>query len=1080
VGTNHRWTSARPVLLAALTSSLLAAGCADPEEAKDGEASLSTDASDVVTSTDVDPNADVGTRIDVGSNTDVVTSVDVGSNTDVVMATDGVTADAGATDVPVAMDVPVAVDVPVAMDVATDRGPADAGPADVPVDVPSVERARPMTPPSGSRLTSRRPVFRWALPSGAARSQLQLCADRACTRVLETIMATARNARPTADLPYGVFFWRVASLDGPSANLYGPTWEATVEGRATTAGSYWGDIFDANGDGRADLLTAAFGTNGWEGTVAVYEGGPSGLPSAPTTTFVPPFAQPSATPFVESAGDVNGDGYSDVIVFRSLGNTSNTPHVTLFHGGPSGISTRYAQDIALDRGMLAFRARSVGDFDGDGYGDIAVLVTATAAPNPAQLWFYRGGPGGISSSRAWTLTQLEDLRDWSYSFGSPGDLDADGASELFWGAPSPTMAVRHGRLRVFRGRATGPADTADVLLTDPGTSTIDLLAFGYVNAAAGDLNGDGLPDLLVSEQPAGGNLPGDVYGYLAGPSLLAATPAVHLVGTSERFSTQGVRLAGLGDLDGDGYGDFAVMTKGAPTTSSRVHAYRGAPTGAITTPTVRMDNPSGGTLLGLTAADFNGDLRPDLVTSNPNAADFFGEVYLYQSASGALPATPTRTLSSPAGITGRLGRSLAAGDINRDGYPDIVAGEWSLGAAAGRAWVYQGGAMGLATSAPTRIVDPGAAVGDRFGWAVASAGDVNNDGFADVLVGAEGRGSGHALLYLGGASGLRATPATDLAGAASGDRFGAAAVSVGDINGDGFGDVAVGAPEANGTAGAVYLFRGSASGFSASAAQVLASPGGAGARFGSVLTRLRDGDGDGRDELVVGAPGLGGGRVYVFAGAAGGFAPTPRSTLSVPAVGSQVFGFAIIDAGDVNHDGRPDLAASGYDLALGNGRVYLFSGGAGGALTLLSTSTRSAGSDASQGASLVALGDWNGDGFADVACGGSPVPPTSTATNTGGVLGIYLGSATGLGAINSMEPALTISGTGRFGYAAVAAGDLDRNGEADFVFGTPAAGPIRAGNLAVVNHTNVGTRTPVITAGTDTGTAYFSIATTNE
>ena len=134
-----------------------------------------------------------------------------------------------------------------------------------------------------------------------------------------------------------------------------------------------------------------------------------------------------------------------------------------------------------------------------------------------------------------------------------------------------------------------------------------------------------------------------------------------------------------------------------------------------------------------------------------------------------------------------------AGDVNGDGYADVVVGAYGYSSDTGRAYVYLGGASGLATTAATTLT--GEATGNDFGDSVATAGDVNGDGYADVVVGAYGysSGTGRAYVYLGGASGLATTAATTWTGEATDNYFGYSVATAGDVNGDGYADVVVGA-----------------------------------------------------------------------------------------------------------------------------------------------------------------------------------------------------------------------------------------------------------------------------------------------
>ncbi|NJO05033.1 MAG: hypothetical protein HC876_05615 [Chloroflexaceae bacterium] len=194
----------------------------------------------------------------------------------------------------------------------------------------------------------------------------------------------------------------------------------------------------------------------------------------------------------------------------------------------------------------------------------------------------------------------------------------------------------------------------------------------------------------------------------------------------------------------------------------------------------------------------------------------------------------------------------------------------------------------LALTATDALTLTGTSNNARFGAAASTAGDVNGDGFADLLIGVPGESA--VQVYYGSATGISSTPDTTLSGAGN---FGRAVSIAGDINNDGFADVIIGTPGQNTAA----LFRGAATGISTTPLE-LSQPGG----FGASVATAGDVDGDGFDDVLVGAPNTD--LVYLFSGASLAADQTdPTVTLS----GSGNFGTALDTAGDVNGDGFADI-----------------------------------------------------------------------------------------------------------------------------------------------------------------------------
>ena len=604
----------------------------------------------------------------------------------------------------------------------------------------------------------------------------------------------------------------VYSLSGTDAALF--TIEATTGEVSFRAAPDFEAPGDDGGDNVYDIIvTASDGTTDTEQAVAITVTDVNELVSLSsldlssldgtngfTLTGIDAFDQSGRS--VSSAGDVNGDGYDDLIIGTPGGdpNGPGSGESYIVYGGASAPGTDGVLDLsrlALDGNGFTlagidefdnagFSVSSAGDVNGDGYDDLIIGAFGVGSvqgeydtiPGPGEAYVVYGGATGadlvldrstLDGSRGFALTGIDAGDRSGFSVSSAGDVNGDGYDDLIIGAygADPNGNSSGETYIVYGGaRAPGTGGVLDLGALD-GSNGFTLTGIdgddnsGSTVSSAGDVNGDGYDDLIIGARyadPDGDNRAGEtyiIYGGASAPgtdgvldlSALDGTNGFILTGV-DAYDNSGFSVSSAGDVNGDGYDDL---------------------------------------IIGARNADPNGDMNA-------------GETYIVYGGASA-PIGGRFNLSTLNGSNGftltgidgddQSGSSVSsAGDVNGDGYDDLIIGASGADpdgdSNAGETYIVYGGASAPGTGGVLDLSDldgtngfilTGIDAGDLSGLSVSSAGDVNGDGYDDLIIGARygdpngNRNAGETYVIYGGATGTESLTPVTAQGTAAADNF---------------------------------------------------------------------------------------------------------------------------------------------------------------------------------------------------------------------------------------------------------------------------------------------------------------------
>ncbi|MEP3890878.1 MAG: cadherin-like domain-containing protein [Hellea sp.] len=924
--------------------------------------------------------------------------------------------------------------------------------------------------------------------------------------------------RDTAINPFAASF-DFSTLDGTNGFvLYGVD-------RYDGTGISVSNAGDINGDGFDDILIGAVGVDSnFSDTGATYVVFGRDAATDPfsasldlstlngTNGFVVNGVDPSGNNgrSVSAAGDINGDGFDDIIigasgagsnynrvgesyvVFGQAGGFAASLSVSSLNGSNgftlngidqndnSGISVSSAGDINGDGFDDILIGATGGDPNGSDSGESYIVFGRDTATNPFATSF---DLSTLDGTNGFVLNGVDRFDNSGVSVSSAGDINGDGFDDILIGAPEANTNGYGGDSYLVFGRdtATNPFAASFDLSTLDGLNGLVLIGVdssdesGSVVSAAGDINGDGFDDLLIGAYRANPNGQDSGESYIifgaasfspvfvsAAPTLDVNTPLRLDLGDTVILSTVNLEANDVDSLDSE-----IVFTLDAAPLNGVLFldvdgsgGQNNAESALITGDSFTQQDIIDG-LVGYrhdSSLDFPDSFQFDVSDGTRVVND---QIFSFESAAASFELSSldgSNGFALNGGIAyGDSGGSVSsAGDINGDGFDDFLIGAERAdpNGYSGGSYVVFGRDTAInpfAASFELSLLDGSNGFvitevtpftgGGFSGPSLSAAGDINGDGFDDILIGAEdadpnGVRTGQSYIVFGrdtainpfaasfDISALNGTNGFALTGIDEFDDSGASVSSAGDINGDGYDDILIGALRAdpNGSqSGESYVVFGRDTAITPFAASFELSSldgtngfilNGVGAydRSGLSVSSAGDINGDGFDDILIGAPRNGSGESYIVFGRDPATSPFAGSFELSALDGTNGFvingidtgdgsGASVSSAGDINGDGFDDILIGAPDgdssgSFSDSGESYIVFGRDTAINPFAATFDLSTldgangfvinGIDANDesGVSVSNAGDINGDGFDDILIGASPFDSNSVGRAT--------------------------------------------------------------------------------------------------